>query len=183
MCGGLGAALRYLSQARHTGKVVLTMPDAWAAGTVVITGGTGMAGSALARHVVANRGVRNLMLVSRRGPDAPGAAELVAELEGAGAAVSLVACDAADREALAKVIADISVQHPLSAVIHAAGVLDDAVVTSLTPERVDAVFRAKVDAAWNLHELTREMPIVGVCDVFVDGGFGGVVGSGELCGG
>ncbi|MFY9767656.1 MAG: type I polyketide synthase, partial [Mycobacterium sp.] len=154
-----GAALRYLSQARHTGKVVLTMPDAWAAGTVVITGGTGMAGSALARHVVANRGVRNLMLVSRRGPDAPGAAELVAELEGAGAAVSLVACDAADREALAKVIADISVQHPLSAVIHAAGVLDDAVVTSLTPERVDAVLRAKVDAAWNLHELTREMPI------------------------
>jgi mycoketide-CoA synthase len=154
-----GAALRYLSQARHTGKVVLTMPDAWAAGTVVITGGTGMAGSALARHVVANRGVRNLMLVSRRGPDAPGAAELVAELEGAGAAVSLVACDAADREALAKVIADISVQHPLSAVIHAAGVLEDAVVTSLTPERVDAVLRAKVDAAWNLHELTREMPI------------------------
>jgi mycoketide-CoA synthase len=154
-----GAALRYLSQARHTGKVVLTMPDAWAAGTVVITGGTGMAGSALARHVVANRGVRNLMLVSRRGPDAPGAAELVAELEGAGAAVSLVACDAADREALAKVIADISVQHPLSAVIHAAGVLEDAVVTSLTPERVDLVLRAKVDAAWNLHELTREMPI------------------------
>ncbi len=68
----------------------------------------------------------------------------------------MVACDAADREALAKVIADISVQHPLSAVIHAAGVLDDAVVTSLTPERVDAVLRAKVDAAWNLHELTQD---------------------------
>jgi mycoketide-CoA synthase len=150
------AALRYLSQARHVGKVVLTMPDAWAAGTVLITGGTGMAGSALARHVVVNHGVRNLVLVSRRGPDAPGAAELVAELGAAGAQVSVAACDAADREALAKVLADVPVQYPLSAVIHAAGVLDDAVVTSLTPERVDAVLRAKVDAAWNLHELTRD---------------------------
>src|SRR6201994_3033429 len=132
------------------------MPDAWTAGTVLITGGTGMAGSALARHLVANHGVRQLMMLSRRGPDAPGAAELAADLGVAGAQVSMVACDAADREALAKVLADISVQHPLSAVIHAAGVLDDAVVTSLTPERVDAVLRAKVDAAWNLHELTRD---------------------------
>jgi polyketide synthase 12 len=151
------AALRYLSQARHVGKVVMMMPDAWAAGTVLITGGTGMAGSALARHVVARHGVRHLLLASRRGPDAPGATELVAELAAAGAEVKVVACDAADREALAKVIADVPVQHPLSAVIHAAGALDDAVVTSLTPERVDAVLRAKVDAAWNLHELTRDL--------------------------
>jgi mycoketide-CoA synthase len=150
------AALRYLSQARHTGKVVLTMPDAWALGTVVITGGTGMAGSALARHVVANHGVRNLVLIGRRGPDAPGAADLAAELSTTGAQVSVVACDAADRAALAKVLADIPVQHPLSAVIHTAGVLDDAVVTSLTPERVDVVLRAKVDTAWNLHELTKD---------------------------
>jgi mycoketide-CoA synthase len=150
------AALRYLSQARHTGKVVLTMPDAWALGTVVITGGTGMAGSAVARHVVANHGVRNLVLIGRRGPDAPGAAELAAELSAGGAQVSIVACDAADRVALAKVLADIPVQHPLSAVIHTAGVLDDAVVTSLTPERVDAVLRAKVDTGWNLHELTKD---------------------------
>jgi polyketide synthase 12 len=150
------AALRYLSQARHTGKVVLTMPDAWALGTVVITGGTGMAGSALARHVVANHGVRNLVLIGRRGPDAPGATELTAELSAAGAEVSVVACDAADRAALAKVLADIPVQHPLSAVIHTAGVLDDAVVTSLTPQRVDAVLRAKADIAWNLHELTKD---------------------------
>ncbi|HXA87448.1 MAG TPA: SDR family NAD(P)-dependent oxidoreductase, partial [Mycobacterium sp.] len=153
------AALRYLSQARHTGKVVMMMPDAWAAGTVLITGGTGMAGSALARHLVTRHGVRNLVLVSRRGPDAPGAAELVAELTAAGARVHAVACDAADREALAKVIAAIPVQLPLSGVIHAAGVLDDAVVTSLTPERVDAVLRAKVDAAWNLHELTRNLDV------------------------
>ncbi|ORU99073.1 polyketide synthase [Mycobacterium bohemicum] len=153
------AALRYLSQARHVGKVVMVMPDAWASGTVLITGGTGMAGSALARHVVAHHGVRNLVLVSRRGPDAPGAGELVAELGRAGARVEAVACDAADREALAKVIADIPVQHRLSAVIHTAGALDDAVVTSLTPERMDVALRAKVDAAWNLHELTRDLDV------------------------
>jgi polyketide synthase 12 len=152
-------ALRYLSQARHVGKVVLTMPGVWAVGTVLITGGTGMAGSALARHVVAQHGVRHLVLLSRRGPEAPGAGELCAELTEAGAEVQVLACDAADREALAKVIADIPVQRPLSAVIHAAGVLDDAVITSLTPERVDAVLRAKVDAAWNLHELTRDLSV------------------------
>ena len=157
------AALRYLSQARHIGKVVMTLPfgpgGALGAGTVLITGGTGMAGSALARHVVARHGVRNVVLVSRRGPDAPAAAELVAELTSSGAQVQVVACDAADREALAKVIADIPVQHRLSGVIHAAGVLDDAVVTSLTPARVDAVLRSKVDAAWNLHELTRGLDL------------------------
>ncbi|ORA16970.1 polyketide synthase [Mycobacterium angelicum] len=151
------AAMRYLSQARHIGKVVLMMPDAWAAGTVLITGGTGMAGSALARHVVTRHGVRHLVLLSRRGPDAPEAAELVAELTAAGAQVQVVACDAGDRAALAKVISDIPVQRPLSGVIHAAGVLDDAVISSLTPDRVDTVLRAKVDAAWNLHELTRDL--------------------------
>ncbi len=150
------AALRYLSQARHVGKVVMMLPGAWAAGTVLITGGTGMAGSALARHVVARHGVRRLVLLSRRGEAAPGAAELVAELAEAGAQVQVAACDAADRAALGAVIAGIG---ELSAVIHAAGVLDDAVVTSLTPERVDAALRAKVDAAWNLHELTAGLDV------------------------
>ncbi|MEI7717126.1 MAG: SDR family NAD(P)-dependent oxidoreductase, partial [Mycobacterium sp.] len=153
------AALRHLGQARHVGKVVMMMPDAWATGTVLITGGTGMAGSTLARHAVTRHGVRNLVLLSRRGPDAPGAAELVAELGAAGAQVHVVACDAADRDALATVIADIPAHLPLSAVIHAAGVLDDAVVTSLTPPRLDRVLRAKVDAAWNLHELTRDLDL------------------------
>jgi mycoketide-CoA synthase len=152
-------ALRYLSQARHIGKVVMTLPDSWTAGTVLITGGTGMAGSTLARHLVTHHGVRNLMLLSRRGPDAPGSADLVAELESAGARVKVVACDAADRVALAAVIADIPAQHPLSGVVHAAGVLDDAMVTSLTPDRVDPVLRAKIDAAWNLHELTRDLDV------------------------
>ncbi|WP_373159818.1 type I polyketide synthase, partial [Mycobacterium marinum] len=155
--------LRYLSQARHIGKVVMTMPadqgGALGGGTVLITGGTGMAGSALARHLVAHHGVAHLVLISRRGPAAPGATELVAELSAAGAQVEVVACDAADRPALAKVIAEIPAQRPLSAVVHAGGVLDDAVISSLTPERVDTVLRAKVDAAWNLHELTRDLDL------------------------
>jgi mycoketide-CoA synthase len=168
------AALRYLSQARHIGKVVLTMPDAWAAGTVLITGGTGMAGSTLARHVVTSHGVRQLMLVSRRGDEAPGAAELVAELAAHGAHVQVVACDVGDRQALAKALGQIPVQHPLSAVMHVSGVLDDAVVTSLTPERVDAVLRAKVDAAWNLHELTQDL---GVSAFVMFSSMAGLVGS------
>ncbi|MDV3266698.1 type I polyketide synthase, partial [Mycobacterium avium] len=177
------AALRYLSQARHVGKVVMTMPDAWTAGTVLITGATGMAGSAVARHVVTRHGARNLVLVSRRGLDAPGAAELVAELTAAGARAEVVACDAADREALAKVIADIPMQHPLTGVIHAAGVLDDAVVTSLTPQRLDTVLRAKVDAAWNLHELTRDLDVGAFVMFSSIAGLAGASGQGNYAAG
>ncbi|QUR68818.1 SDR family NAD(P)-dependent oxidoreductase [Mycobacterium spongiae] len=149
---------RVMGQARHTGKLVLTLPGAsWAWGTVLITGGTGMAGSVLARHVVAHCGVRHVVLVSRRGLAAPGAGDLVDELGAAGAGVQVLACDVADRDQLGAVLAQISVEHPLSGVIHAGGVLDDAVVTDLSVERLDAVLRSKVDAAWNLHELTREM--------------------------
>ncbi len=150
-------AYRFLGQARHTGKLVLTMPGAFAAGTVLITGGTGMAGAVLARHLVAEHGVRNLLLVGRRGPRADGVDDLVTELSASGARVRVAACDVADRDALARLLVDVSGEVPLSAVIHAAGVLDDAVVDSLTVERVDRVLRAKVDGAWNLHELTRDM--------------------------
>nr|WP_239335129.1 type I polyketide synthase [Frankia sp. CiP3] len=123
-------------------------------GTVLITGGTGALGAALARHLVTEHGVRHLLLTSRRGADAPGAGELHAELTGLGAAVTIHASDAADRASLAAVLAAIPAGHPLTAVIHTAGVIDDGVVESLTPQRVDGVLRPKIDAAWNLHELT-----------------------------
>jgi polyketide synthase 12 len=153
------AAYRFLSQARHTGKVVLTMPGGLAAGSVLITGGTGMAGAHIARHLVAQHGVRHLVLVSRRGGAAPGAAELITELTQAGAQVSVLAADVADRDALAAVLAQIDAGHPLSGVIHAAGVIDDTVITSLTAQQLDTVLRAKVDAAWHLHDLTRHMDL------------------------
>ncbi|MFI2287583.1 SDR family NAD(P)-dependent oxidoreductase [Streptomyces niveus] len=126
-------------------------------GTVLITGGTGGLGSLVARHLVAEHGVRHLLLAGRRGAETPGARELAAELGESGAHVTLAACDAADREALAALLADIPAEHPLSAVVHTAGVLDDGVVESLTPERLDTVLRPKVDAALNLHELTEEL--------------------------
>ncbi|QWF78545.1 type I polyketide synthase [Amycolatopsis sp. CA-230715] len=149
-------AFRFISQAKHVGKVVLTMPRALDPdGTVLVTGGTGALGAVLARHLVAERGVRRLVLTSRRGPAAPGADELVAELTDLGAAVDVVTCDAADREALASALAAIPEEHPLTGVVHTAGVVDDGVIASLTPERVEKVLRPKVDAALNLHELTR----------------------------
>ncbi|MFC5856000.1 SDR family NAD(P)-dependent oxidoreductase, partial [Streptomyces chlorus] len=125
-------------------------------GTVLVTGGTGTLGGLLARHLVAEHGVRHLTLVSRRGRTAPGAEQLAADLAALGAQVTIAACDVADGAALAAVLERIPAEHPLTAVVHAAGIIDDGVVDALTPERIDAVLRPKVDAAWHLHELTRD---------------------------
>uniref|UniRef100_UPI0011B06F4F type I polyketide synthase n=1 Tax=Amycolatopsis sp. CA-126428 TaxID=2073158 RepID=UPI0011B06F4F len=121
-------------------------------GTVLITGGTGVLGALLARHLVTAHGARHLLLTSRRGPGAPGAAELEAELTALGAEVTTAACDTADREAVRTLLE--STARPLTAVFHTAGVLDDALVTALGPEQLDTVLRPKLDAAWHLHELT-----------------------------
>ncbi|WP_051966421.1 type I polyketide synthase [Kitasatospora mediocidica] len=149
-------AFRHLSQARHIGKVVLTVPHEPDREGTALVSGLGTLGSLVARHLVTEHGVRNVVLTSRRGPAAEGAAELAAELTGLGARVTLTACDTADREALAAVLAAIPAEHPLTAVVHTAGVLDDGVVSALTPDRFDRVLRPKVDAALNLHELTRD---------------------------
>ncbi|WSG56376.1 type I polyketide synthase (plasmid) [Streptomyces sp. NBC_01732] len=128
-------------------------------GTVLVTGASGSLGGLVARHLVVERGVRHLLLVSRRGEQAPGAAELVADLTDLGASVRVAACDVADRDVLAAVLEDVPAEHPLVGVVHTAGVLDDGVLSSLTPERVGAVLRPKVDAGWHLHELTRGLDL------------------------
>ncbi len=177
-------AFRYVSQARHVGKNVLVLPPAFdpagtvpgtagtgradgllapsaidPAGTVLITGGTGRLGGLLARHLVQAYGVGSLLLAGRRGPEADGADRLREELEGLGATVTIAACDLASREEVGRLLEMAPVERPLTAVVHAAGVLDDGVLGSLTAERVDRAMVPKVDGAWHLHELTRHMEL------------------------
>ncbi|WP_393071861.1 type I polyketide synthase [Streptomyces sp. LN704] len=125
-------------------------------GTVLITGGTGFLGALVARHLVTRHAVRGLVLASRRGTDAPGASRLVAELAAQGAEVSVEACDTADPATLAALLARIPADRPLRGVVHTAGVLDDGVLASLTPERLDTVLRAKAASALALHHATRD---------------------------
>ncbi|MGW0786594.1 SDR family NAD(P)-dependent oxidoreductase, partial [Streptomyces sp. NPDC002913] len=126
-------------------------------GTVLVTGGTGGLGGLLARHLVTGHGVRHLLLASRRGPAAPGADRLTNELAELGARVTTVAADAADPDAVAALLDAVDPAHPLTAVVHTAGILDDATVESLTPDQLTKVLRPKVDAAWNLHDQTRDL--------------------------
>ncbi|GAA2552814.1 type I polyketide synthase [Winogradskya consettensis] len=123
--------------------------------TVLVTGGTGTLGAAVARHLATEHGVRHLLLTSRRGPSAPGAQELVAELGGLGAEATVAACDTGDRDALAALLAAIPADRPLGAVVHTAGIVDDGVIGGLTPERLDRVLTGKALGAMYLDELTR----------------------------
>ncbi len=158
-------AFRFMAQARHAGKIVLTIPRPGIAtdGTILITGGTGGLGSLVAMHLAERHGAGSLLLVSRHGRAAPGAPELEEALAKLGAQATILPCDVTDREQLRGLLDSIPPERPLRAVVHAAGALDDCLIASLTPERLDAVLAAKVDAAWSLHELTRDLDL----DAFV----------------
>ncbi|MET9351351.1 SDR family NAD(P)-dependent oxidoreductase, partial [Streptomyces termitum] len=132
-------------------------------GTVLVTGGTGTLGAEIARHLVAEHGASRLLLLTRGGGEAAHVRPLLDDLRGIGAHVTLAAVDVADRAALAEAIAAIPAEHPLTAVVHTAGVLDNGLLPALTGDRLDAVLRPKADAAWHLHELTRDLPL----DAFV----------------
>ncbi|MEU5425063.1 SDR family NAD(P)-dependent oxidoreductase [Streptomyces olivoreticuli] len=143
-------------------------------GTVLVTGGTGGLGALVARHLVSAYGVRDLLLVSRRGGAADGVDKLIAELEESGARVRVEACDVGDRDALAALIASTPDDRPLTGVVHCAGVVDDGVIESLTPDRLAGVLRPKAEAALYLHELTAELDL----SAFVlFSSFAGVAGS------
>ncbi|MBF6330414.1 type I polyketide synthase [Nocardia transvalensis] len=162
-------AFRFMSQARHTGKMVLTIPTTPIATRLVslaertrsalITGGTGTLGGLVARHLTTTGRAENLVLTSRSGPAAANVAELTSELAGLGALVHVVACDSGDRDALATVLDDTTTRTALKTVVHTAGVLDDGTIGSLTPQRLDTVMRPKADGAWHLHELTHHLDL------------------------
>ncbi|AGP52764.1 polyketide synthase [Streptomyces rapamycinicus NRRL 5491] len=151
-------ALRCLSQARHTGKLVLDVPaPVDPDGTVLITGGTGTLGALVAEHLVRTWNVRHLLLVSRSGPEAPGAKELVARAADLGADVRIAACDIGDAAQVAEVLAGIAPAHPLTGVVHAAGALDDAMLPSQDPKRLARAWAAKAAAAAHLHTATARL--------------------------
>ncbi|MEC9465245.1 MAG: SDR family NAD(P)-dependent oxidoreductase, partial [Myxococcota bacterium] len=152
-----GSAFRFMANARHVGKLVLTMPrEREPQGTALLTGGTGELGQAVARHLVLHHHVRSLILTSRRGMESTGAAELVEELRELGASrVEIVACDVTDLAAVQAVVNSCPPEHPLTAVFHLAGVLDDAVLGNLTQAMLERVLAPKVDGAWNLHRATE----------------------------
>ncbi|WP_344295861.1 type I polyketide synthase, partial [Streptomyces synnematoformans] len=132
-------------------------------GTVLITGGAGALGGLVARYLAATHGVRHLLLAGRRGIDTPGAPELREQLREAGAQATFARCDLTDRDAVARMLAEIPDDRPLTAVVHAAGVVADATIASLTPEALREVLAPKVDAATHLDELTRDLDL----DAFV----------------
>ncbi|NRN71449.1 Erythronolide synthase, partial [Kibdelosporangium sp. 4NS15] len=148
------------------------------AGTVLVTGGTGAVGGQVAKWLAEN-GAEHLVLVSRSGRDAPGAAALETELVHLGTEVTFAECDAADRDALARVIAEVPGRYPLTGVVHAAGVLDDCMIDSLTPERMEQALRPKLVAAVNLHELTRDLDLSAFVLVSSVGAVVGAVGQGN----
>ncbi|WP_454674681.1 amino acid adenylation domain-containing protein [Achromobacter pestifer] len=156
-------ALRFIAQARHVGKVVLVPmkrrsmvePD----GAVLVTGGLGGLGRYVSKWLVQNHHVRDLVLTSRSGMTSPDAESFVAELAELGARATVVACDAADYQGLESVVGEFSEARPLRGVVHAAGILDDGMLSGQTPERFDTVFAPKVDGAWHLHQLTQDLPL------------------------
>ncbi|MER5890817.1 type I polyketide synthase [Streptomyces sp. NPDC001941] len=157
-----GQVLSVPRLARAGGRAPDAEPVFGPEGTVLVSG-AGSLGELVARHLVVRHGVRHLLLASRRGPDADGVAELVAELTGHGAEVTVAACDVSDRAQVAALLASVPAGRPLKGLVHTAGVFEAGLVGTLTPERLAKVFAPKVDAVRHYDELTRGLDL----DAFV----------------
>jgi NADPH:quinone reductase-like Zn-dependent oxidoreductase/acyl carrier protein len=171
-------AFRAMQQARHIGKIVLSMADAGSGGVAVsspgealqplsggnqgswlVSGGLAGLGQEVVRWLV-DQGVPHLVLLGRRGLDTPGVAEFLSDLKQRGVQVQVHACDVADACALAQVLAHVrATLPPLRGVVHGAAVFDDGVMSALDASRVSRVVLPKVQGAWNLHQATRELPL------------------------
>jgi acyl transferase domain-containing protein/NADPH:quinone reductase-like Zn-dependent oxidoreductase/aryl carrier-like protein len=146
-------AFHLVRDAHHIGKVVLTIPAPLNPdGTILITGGTGTLGALTARHLITRHGARNLILASRSGPAGERAQDLQAQLSALGASITVTACDVSDADAVAALISGIPAGHPLTAIVHTAGAVQDATFPTLTADHLNAVLRPKSDAAWHLHQ-------------------------------
>lgn len=144
---------------RGVGAATTSSAPDWAAGTVLITGASGTLGSRLAVHLASEHGARHLLLLSRRGADAPNASALMEELASVGAKATFAAVDVADREQLAQLLDHPPIDVPVRAVVHTAGLVEDGVLSGLDNEQLRRVLRPKIDAAWHLHELTADLPL------------------------
>ncbi|MEV0177667.1 SDR family NAD(P)-dependent oxidoreductase, partial [Streptomyces sp. NPDC050803] len=137
-----------------------TETAAWpTTGTILITGGTGTLGTAIARHLATHHHTPHLLLISRQGPNAPEADQLREDLQALGSQVTITACDITNQQALAETLAKIPADHPLTGVIHTAGAVDDATLTALTDDQIRRVLRPKVQGALNLHALTQDLDL------------------------
>jgi acyl transferase domain-containing protein/NADPH:quinone reductase-like Zn-dependent oxidoreductase/acyl carrier protein len=166
--GRISDAFRLMQQSGHIGKIVVTPPQAGevmaakaarpmrvdGAGWHVVTGGTSGFGLATAGWL-ADRGARRIALVSRSGRAAGEAQSEVEALRARGIDVETFACDVADAQALGKLLAKLRKARPIKGIVHAAMVLDDALMANLDAERIATVLRPKADGAANLDRLTR----------------------------
>ena len=177
-------AFRFMAQARHTGKLVLSVPRPLRAeGTVFLSGGTGELGRAVALHLVQKHGVRHLLLTSRRGAAAADTDAFVHALKRAGArSVTLAACDVASQDEVDLVLAQIPAERPLTAVFHLAAVLDDGVVQSQTPERLARVLAPSWGGLEPAPCYAGSRP-VGLCSLLVHLGYARRSGTVYPCGG
>jgi myxalamid-type polyketide synthase MxaB len=153
---------RMMAQGRHTGKLVIAQePEPFAVreqATYLITGGLGGLGLAVAEWL-AQEGACHIVLVGRSAPQEQAQAVLQ-KLRESGVEVNVLQTDVSRREALEEVFARIHASMPpLKGVFHAAGALDDGILTQQTWERFSRVYASKVQGSWHLHELTRGMAL------------------------